>query len=100
MTMPSVLTIGAGVDSGTAILGNTVYPSVNWGIGGLTFLDPAGGKVRLTGSGTFSGTFKFTGALRGHVGVNPNQPCDIVLNPLTGAGAYAIVVKELQDSTF
>lgn len=73
---------------------------MNWGIGSLTFLDLAAGKVRLTGAGIFYGTFQFTGALRGHVGVDPNQPCDIALTPLTGAGAYAIVMKEFPDSNF
>ena len=104
MATPSFLASGSSVVSGTAIIGDTVYPNVFWSdlnSAGPTFLAFTATTVQLTGAGTFYGTFQFAGALCGYqVAPAAMRPCDIVLNTLTGTGTYAIVVKELQDSTF
>ena len=92
--------VGNDFYSGSAIVGGTTFPDVDWGslhAAGPSVFNITGPEIILNkGPGTYVVPFSFTGALCGtEVGVshpNPPDPCLANLPELTGSGLVSVRV--------
>lgn len=94
---------GDNFNPGTATIGNTYYPFMNWWDGYIETLGSdfyvTGPTILLTGPGTFRGTFSFRGSMCGTI-TGSETSCVVALPSLTGSGIVTVDVAPIVGSPY